>query len=362
MVHLSGPRTSLLASAYRISSRLSPSTHTPGVRPPCPSSLEDYVDDAAERLSLWLESKSSVLCITGAGISTDSNIPDYRGNEGSYHKGHKPTTHDQFLRSEHQRKRYWGRSMVGWKGFANSAPNSGHFTLTQLESIGHIGVSFDDMSSFYSADADFVTSSSTRTEAIITQNVDGLHQKAGSLHVTNLHGRNDRLKCMKCGCFQCRNEFQNELENLNKKWLQDVLDEQTAMDALDKLDRDRLRPDGDANIFKEDYSGLVVPDCANCSGGILKPDVVFFGDNVPRHRVDRCYAAVDAADGRLCIGTSLAVHSAYRFVLSAYKKGTSIAILNVGETRAEVNNLDVFKLEAPIGPTLSAVAKVLSES
>ena len=361
MVNLGSTRTSLRATARRTNARLSPSTHDGGVRPPCPTKLVDSVEDAVGRLSSWLDSKDSVLCITGAGISTDSNIPDYRGSNGSYHRGHKPTTHDKFLRSEHQRKRYWGRSMAGWKAFASSEANAGHYALTALERSGHLGVSFDDMPDFYASEneADWVTSTGSRTEAIITKNVDGLHQRAGSVHVTNLHGRNDRLRCMACGSFQCRHKFQNHLDDRNGEWLRQILEEQAAIDNLDGTEDSRLRPDGDADISTEDYSGLVVPTCASCSSGILKPDVVFFGDSVPRHRVDRCYAAVAAADGILCIGTSLAVHSAYRFVLAAAKNDTAIAILNVGETRAEINNLDVMKVEAPIGPTLSGVASAL---
>jgi len=361
MVNLGSTRTSLRETARRTNARLSPSTHTCGVRPPCPTKLIDSVEDAVGRLSSWLDSKDSVLCITGAGISTDSNIPDYRGSNGSYFRGHKPTSHDQFLRSEHQRKRYWGRSMVGWKDFAYSEANAGHYALSTLEKSGHLGVSFNDTPDFYAPEnkADWTTSTGSRTEAIITQNVDGLHQKSGSVAVTDLHGRNDRLRCMTCGSFECRHKFQNHLDDLNGEWLRQILEKQARIDKLDGIQDSRLRPDGDANILNEDYSGLVVPDCSSCSSGILKPDVVFFGDSVPRHRVDRCYAAVAAADGILCVGTSLAVHSAYRFVLAAAKNDTAIAILNVGETRAEINNLDVMKVEAPIGPTLSGVLNAL---
>jgi NAD-dependent deacetylase sirtuin 4 len=151
---------------------------------------------------------------------------------------------------------------------------------------------------------------------------------------------------MQCGAQRDRKDFHNELEELNREWLEQALAEQDETSA---------RPDGDAHVASENYSAIVVPACTHC-GGFLKPDVVFFGDSVPKHRVERCLAALDAADGLLCVGSSLAVHSAYRFVRTAHNKGIPIAILNVGETRAETEGLDVLKIEAPAGPTLAACA------
>lgn len=351
MVHLHG-RTTLRASTW-----LSPSAHAAGERPPDPSSLINSVDRAVATLVDWFEGKNAILCVTGAGISTESGVPDYRGSSESYHRGHKPMVHDQFMSFPSQRQRYWGRAMVGWRDFAAARPNAGHIALCNLERMGRIGVSFADREEYYHPDnaMDYATSTGTREEAIITQNVDGLHQKAGSRLVTNLHGRSDRLRCMQCGSMTCRHEFHNNLDNLNSEWLEGVRDEND-----NRSNKENLRADGDAYMEREDYSDLIVPGCYKCHEGFVKPDVVFFGDSVPQHRVDRCYAAVDAADGLLCVGSSLAVHSAYRFVHAVAKKGTPIAILNVGETRAEVSGLDVTKIEAPAGPTLEGVVKSLS--
>ena len=159
---------------------------------------------------------------------------------------------------------------------------------------------------------------------------------------------------MTCGSYSCRHSFHDDLDRLNEQWIK----EQKEFVELSK--NSELRPDGDAFIRTEDYSSIKVPHCRDCTHdeiGFLKPDVVFFGDSVPKHRVDRCYAAVDAADGILCIGSSLAVYSAYRFVQRAAKQGTPIAILNVGETRAEANALDILKVEAPAGPTLQGLVR-----
>merc|ERR1711920_666966 len=152
-------------------------------------------------------------------------------------------------------------------------------------------------------------------------------------------------------------EYQDELDVLNKDWYQKL-----AWSAESERDGSlKLRADGDADIENADYSSMIVPPCTKCNHGVLKPDVVFFGDNVPRHRVERCYAAVDVADGLLCVGSSLAVHSAYRFVQAAERSGTPIAILNVGETRAEKNHLQgLTKIEAPAGAVLQGLVHALS--
>jgi len=223
-----------------------------------------------------------------------------------------------------------------------------------LERLGKIGVTFEDKEEYYPKDRemDWMASSGDQRLSLITQNVDSLHRRAGSVHVTELHGRTDRLKCMNCGAHRDRVDFHDELEDLNHDWLQQALAEQ---------DETTARPDGDAYVASDDYTDVIVPPCTKC-GGFFKPDVVFFGDSVPKHRVARCRAAVDAADGLLCVGSSLAVHSAYRFVRHAQKHDIPIAILNVGETRAEAEGLDVLKIEAPAGPTLEAsVAQFMQE-
>lgn len=233
--------------------------------------------------------------------------------------------------------------------------------------MGCIGVEFDDKPIYHSESEDedammrWAFTDGSQKMSIITQNVDGLHRKAGSKFLTELHGRNDRLKCMACGSFHSRHEFHDSLHEMNVKWVEEVKGNTITNGSTKKNGKEELRPDGDAYIAKETYDDIEIPACYSCGDGFYKPDVVFFGDSVPKHRVERCYGAVDAADGLLCIGSSLAVHSAYRFVQHAAKQGIPIAILNVGETRAEVNGLDVLKVEAPASQTLSALVDRLQQ-
>jgi NAD-dependent deacetylase sirtuin 4 len=219
--------------------------------------------------------------------------------------------------------------------------------------MGRIGVTFDDSPSYYAPHNEhhWITSNGQQQLSVITQNVDALHHKAGTVHVAELHGRTRQLQCMSCGETTCRTSFHTELERLNAEWLQQALQQKQSND---------LRPDGDAHVAVANYEDVIVPPCTNCGDGFLKPDVVFFGDVVPKHRVERCKAAVQAADGLLCIGTSLAVHSAFRFIRLARSEGIPIAILNVGETRAETEGVDLLKIEAPIGATLTACVEHFS--
>lgn len=338
------------------------STHSFGEKPPDPEMLtsSEYLNENVDKLFKWFQGKKNVLCITGAGISTDSGIPDYRGHEGAYHKGHKPVVHDQFMSSQAIRQRYWGRSMVGWKEFSSAIPNAAHHSLAKLEKMGYIGVDFDDKSAYHDEDdiaMRWAFSDGSQKMSIITQNVDGLHSKAGSPHITELHGRNDRIKCMNCGSYHCRHEFHASLRQTNSKWLEQVKEESLNQQSESNSKTER-RPDGDAFITNG-VDDVYVPPCLNCGNGFYKPDVVFFGDTVPKHRVERCFAAVDNCDGLLCIGSSLAVHSAYRFVNHAAKRGVPIAVLNVGETRAEISGLELLKIEAPASQTLKALVDKL---
>lgn len=386
---IKGDSTTSSSTGVRNSSRL----HEVGERPPCPKSLESRLEDSVDRLYQWFQGKTNILCLTGAGISTDSGIPDYRGHNGSYHQGHKPMIHGEFMKSHRMRQRYWGRAMVGWRDFSQALPNQGHLALAKLEHMNKIGVTFEDSIEYYKPNCEeselhWAFSAGYQKMTIITQNVDGLHIKAGSRrnHVTELHGRNDRLVCMNCGSFRCRHDFHNELDVLNGTWLQEQQQQQQQEQEQEhdgSIIPNKLRPDGDAFLPKQDFHSIQIPPCTNCNTnnhdtqqhhhqqpqpqhlppGFFKPDVVFFGDSVPKHRVNRCYAAVNASDGLLCIGSSLAVHSAYRFVQRAATNGIPIAILNVGETRAEMSGLDVVKMEAPAGPTLEAlIAKFERES
>jgi NAD-dependent deacetylase sirtuin 4 len=306
-------------------------------RPPDPNSLltPAQLQENANLLVDWLQDKQQVLCLTGAGLSTESGIPDYRGHGGSYHTGHKPMLHAQFMNSSYQRQRYWGRGMVGWRFFHEREPNQGHFALAELERLGKLGVWVQE---------DYIDE---RRVSIITQNVDRLHARAGSQHLIELHGRTDQLVCMKCNSTHDRGVFHSELEALNADWLREQEEESAP-----------LRPDGDANLKADTFEAVQVPPCPQCGDGFLKPDVVFFGDSVPKHRVELCRAAVEACDGLLVVGSSLAVHSAFRHVRAASQMGKPICILNVGTTRAEKEGLEhVLKIEAPSGPTLAVVVE-----
>jgi NAD+-dependent protein deacetylase sirtuin 4 len=331
--------------------------HDAGARPPNPQTLlsEQQLIEQQQKLIDWWRTKNSILCLTGAGISTESGIPDYRGSNGSYHKGHKPVVHDQFMTLEYQRKRYWGRAMVGWRSFRDTLPSAGHYALADLERFGRLGVAYSDPA------ADFVSNERQHDNigplasgqqqqhrlAVVTQNVDGLHRRAGSQHLMELHGRLDQVQCMQCGQVTCRNEFHTQLEELNKGWLEGA--------TLFEHD-DSMRPDGDVAVRTDDFGAVQVPSCQNCATGFLKPAVVFFGDTVPMQRVERFRAAIANADGLLVVGSSLAVHSAFRHVREACQLGIPVAILNVGETRAEREGLTVLKIEAPVGSTLAGVS------
>lgn len=231
--------------------------------------------------------------LTGAGCSTNSGIPDYRDSHGNW-KRTPPVSYDDFMTSDATRKRYWARSMVGWRRFGQAMPNDAHHALARLEAAG-------------------------RSEILLTQNVDRLHQSAGSKRVIDLHGRLDQVRCMGCGLKMPRGDFQHELHHRNPAWL--------ALDAPDA-------PDGDADLEHEDFAAFDVPSCSAC-GGMLKPDVVFFGETDPREVVDEARDRLEAAEAMLVVGSSLMVYSGFRFVQMAAKKGLPIAAVNLGRTRAD---------------------------
>ena len=231
--------------------------------------------------------------LTGAGCSTGSGIPDYRDVEGQW-KRPQPVTFQAFMGEEKTRRRYWARSLVGWRRISQAKPNDAHRALARLERSGQI-------------------------EVILTQNVDRLHQAAGSARVIDLHGRIDLVRCMDCGRRSPREEFQDELGRLNAGWLD--------------LDAGQA-PDGDADLEEADFSSFVTPPCQAC-GGVLKPDVVFFGENVPRDRIDRASRHLDEADAMLIVGSSLMVFSGFRFAQQAAASGKPLAAVNLGRTRAD---------------------------
>ena len=242
----------------------------------------------------------SILVLTGAGVSTESGIPDYRG-EGKTER--HPMTFDVFMGTEQARARYWARSYVGWSVIANAKPNGSHFALARAESLGRIS-------------------------HIITQNVDSLHQQAGSKKVTELHGRLDQVICMSCRVLLARSKMDLLIEQLNPDIRKDLSVEFT--------------PDGDAEV--EATANFRTPSCQECSG-ILKPDVVFFGESVPTERVALTMEQLERSDALLVAGSSLTVNSGMRFARAASKAGKPIVIVNVGPTKAD--ELALAKIEAP---------------
>lgn len=230
--------------------------------------------------------------------------------------------------------------------------------MADLERMNYLGVTLKDRPEFYDpdhVDDYYMYSTGTRKLAIVTQNVDSLHERAGSKEVIHLHGRGSLLRCMQCGKKHDRNEFHQDLEERNRLWLEQAKQgyEETS----------EMRPDGDAQVNEVDYDHVHVPNCSHCGTGFYKPDVVFFGDTVPKPRVALVQEAVEEADGVLVVGSSLAVHSAFRHVRAAVSKGTSVAVLNVGETRAESEGMNnILKIEAPASETLSlCVQKLLQD-
>jgi NAD-dependent SIR2 family protein deacetylase len=245
-------------------------------------SLQDFVD-RHQRLFV----------LTGAGCSTRSGIPDYRDADGQWKRA-QPVTYQAFMGEEKTRRRYWARSLIGWRLIRGAEPNNAHRALARLEAMG-------------------------RSELLLTQNVDRLHQAAGSTKVIDLHGRIDLVRCMNCERRSSRAEVQDELGRLNRDWLD--------LDATEA-------PDGDADLEATDFSTFVVPSCELCAG-VLKPDVVFFGENVPRDRVDAAFRHLDEADAMLIVGSSLMVYSGFRFVERAASLGKPVAAVNLGRTRAD---------------------------
>jgi NAD-dependent SIR2 family protein deacetylase len=253
-----------------------------------------------------------VVVLSGAGLSTESGIPDYRGPSGLARRA-DPMTYQVFVGAESDRQRYWARSHVGWRTIRGAAPNRGHRVVAELERLGLVS-------------------------GVITQNVDGLHQAAGAQEVVDLHGSLARVVCLGCGQLTSREALDRRLRRANPDW-----DAQVSA----------LNPDGDAVVADAEVARFRVVDCERC-GGLLKPDVVFFGENVPRPRVADCYAMVDRANSLLVLGSSLTVMSGFRFVRHAARLGIPVVIVNQGATRGDA--LADLTIDAPLGQTLSDLA------
>ncbi|MEV0622135.1 NAD-dependent protein deacetylase [Nonomuraea sp. NPDC050404] len=269
---------------------------------------------AAELAELVAGGRVAVL--SGAGLSTESGIPDYRGPTGRSRKA-EPMTYQRFVGSAQARQRYWARSHVGWRQIGEARPNEGHRAVAELERRGLLA-------------------------GIVTQNVDGLHQAAGAQRVIELHGGLDRVVCLSCRERTPRAELERRLRDANPDW---------------EADSGQINPDGDALLTDEQVAGFRMVDCTGC-GGVLKPDVVFFGENVPRPRVDECFSVVGGARALLVLGSSLAIRSGLRFVTKAAALGLPIAIVNQGPTGGDADA--VLILDAPLGATLSDLAHRLT--
>ena len=272
------------------------------------------LSDAPERLFEFARSTPRLFVLTGAGCSTAAGIPDYRDESGAW-KHRPPVQFQDFIASAATRRRYWARSLVGWARVAAAHPTAAHTALVTLQRRGAV-------------------------EALVTQNVDGLHQKAGSESVIDLHGRLDTVLCLVCGGTVSRASVQTELVDLNPRW--------ARMNAPNA-------PDGDS-LLEGPFDDVIVPVCRTC-GGTLKPDVVFFGENVPKARVADCYAALAASDGLLVVGSSLMVFSGYRFCLTAAEMGKPVALVNRGKTRADA--LASLKVEGDCGEVLHELIQKL---
>ena len=272
-------------------------------------------------LARFIDDTERLVVLTGAGCSTDSGIPDYRSPGGAWAR-HKPIYFNSFVRSAEVRRFYWARSYRGWPRFAAALPNRAHAALARLERRGKV-------------------------HQLITQNVDDLHQEAGSRAVVQLHGRNRLVVCLECRREFEREAMQQRLADTNREWL-----DRAAWDQLHADDAD-FAPDGAANLARDTVGGFVVPECDRC-GGVLKPHVVFCGETVPADKVAYSIERVDEADALLVVGSSLTVWSGFRFVKRAAERRIPIAIVNIGPTRGD--DLATIKVEANCGEVLSACA------
>jgi NAD-dependent SIR2 family protein deacetylase len=265
-----------------------------------------------------------VVVLSGAGLSTESGIPDYRGPSGIARNA-RPMTYQEFVGSAEAQQRYWARSFAGWPVMRRARPNAGHHAVARLQHLGLV-------------------------DAVITQNVDRLHHAAGSDGVVELHGALDRVVCLACRAPGDRSELQERLADANPGFDPSLF---TDTDG----DTASVRPDGDVALAAGMVARFRPVACRECGGGPLKPDVVFFGESVPKERVAHCFELVDDADTLLVLGSSLTVMSGYRFVRHAARHGIRVVIVNQGTTRGDGEA--ALRIDAPLGPVLTATVEAL---
>jgi NAD+-dependent protein deacetylase sirtuin 4 len=280
-----------------------------------PTPSKNFSELEFEHLKEFISKNKPITILSGAGLSTESGIPDYRSPNGSYSKGHRPIQFQEYRSSEKNRKRYWARNMIGYRLFNTVKPNKGHLAIATLQESGIV-------------------------HNIITQNVDELHQKGGSNKVINLHGSNHEVICLQCRDITSRSDFQKRLEELNSQFLLDH-------EVYEK------RSDGDAQLSESTrYEDIKIPNCSKCSDGMMKPNVVFFGESVPSETVERIKEIILKETGALiAVGSSLQVFSSFRFIKFAHENKIPIAIINIGETRGD--DFCNLKIEAKCGDILN---------
>lgn len=274
------------------------------------------MEQQSRQLADFLAENGSVAVVSGAGVSTGSGIPDYRDRDGNW-KHAQPIQYQDFVKDFRFRQRYWARSYVGWQRFSAARPNAAHYALAGLEEAGKV-------------------------DTLITQNVDRLHSAAGSRRVIDLHGDLGTVRCLACDATQTRSDYQEMLKAANPDWHAQVF---------------RYKPDGDAELASNSHENFRVSGCAACDG-IVKPDVVMFGETVPNERVQSASDAIDRADALLVVGSSLMLFSGFRFARQAREQDKPIAIVNNGRTRAD--DMAELKVEADCGDTLAAAAALLA--